>query len=206
MIGIIGKKVGMTRIFDERGKAWAVSVVEAGPCHVTQIKTQATDGYAAIQMGFGETRPKLLNKPLQGHLAKSGGKTLRFLKEFRDFEGTEGLKAGELILVDRFAPGDVVSVTGTSKGHGFAGVIKRHHFGGGPVTHGQSDRTRAPGSLGQSSYPSRVYKGMRMAGRMGGSSVTIKNLKILKVDPNNNLIIIKGAIPGAINSVVYIKK
>ncbi len=206
MIGIIGKKVGMTRIFDERGKAWAVSVVEAGPCHVTQIKTQATDGYAAIQMGFGETRPKLLNKPLQGHLAKSGGKTLRFLKEFRDFEGMEGLKAGELILVDRFAPGDVVSVTGTSKGHGFAGVIKRHHFGGGPVTHGQSDRTRAPGSLGQSSYPSRVYKGMRMAGRMGGSSVTVKNLKILKVDPNNNLIIIKGAIPGAINSVVYIKK
>jgi large subunit ribosomal protein L3 len=206
MIGIIGRKVGMTRIYDEKGEASPVSVIEAGPCYVTQIKTQANDGYNSIQLGFSETRKKLVTKPLLGHLEKAKVKPVKVLKEFRDFDGLDQLALGDEIRADKFSVGDKVAVVGTSKGKGFAGVIKRHHFGGGPVTHGQSDRTRAPGSLGQSSYPSRVYKGVRMAGRMGGHPVTTKNLKILKIDLVNNLILIKGAIPGPMNGIIFIKK
>lgn len=206
MIGIIGRKIGMTRIYDEKGEASPVSVIEAGPCYITQIKSQANDGYNSIQLGFDETRKKLVTKPLLGHLEKAKVKPVKVLKEFRDFEGLDQLALGDEIRVDRFSVGDIVDVVGTSKGKGFAGVVKRHHFGGGPITHGQSDRTRAPGSLGQSSYPSRVYRGLRMAGRMGGHSVTAKNLKILKIDLVNNLILIKGAIPGPINGIIFIKK
>ncbi len=206
MIGIIGRKIGMTRIYDEKGEASPVSVIEAGPCYVTQIKTQASDGYNSIQLGFNETRKKLLTKPLIGHLDKAKVKPVKVLKEFRDFDGLDQLALGDEIRADKFSVGDKVDVVGTSKGKGFAGVIKRHHFGGGPITHGQSDRQRAPGSLGQSSYPSRVYKGLRMAGRMGGHSVTARKLKILKIDLVNNLILIKGAIPGPINGIIFIKK
>lgn len=205
MIGIIGKKIGMTRIFDEVGNSIPVTVVEAGPCCVTQVKTEEKDGYNAVQMGFDETRKKVLTKPALGHLEKAKVKPLKVLKEFRDFDGAEALKLGDEIKVDSFSEGQLVRVTGVSKGKGFAGVIKRHGFGGGQQTHGQSDRLRAPGSIGQSSYPSRVFKGMRMAGRMGAEKVTVKNLEIMKVDPANNLLIIKGAIPGANNSIVYIK-
>lgn len=206
MIGIIGKKIGMTRIFDAVGNSIPVTVVEAGPCYVTQIKTQAKDGYNAVQMGFNETRKKILTKPVLGHLEKAKVKPVKVIKEFRDFDGGETLQLGDEIKVDRFTVGQLVRVTGISKGKGFAGVVKRHHFRGGPQTHGQSDRMRAPGSLGQSSYPSRVYKGMRMAGRLGGVQVTVKTLRILKIDTVNNLLLIKGAIPGANNSVVFIKK
>lgn len=206
MIGIIGKKIGMTRIFDAAGNSIPVTVVEAGPCYVTQIKTQVKDGYNAVQMGFNETRKKILTKPVLGHLEKAKVKPVKVVKEFRDFEGGETLQLGDEIKVDRFTVGQLVRVTGISKGKGFAGVVKRHHFNGGPQTHGQSDRMRAPGSLGQSSYPSRVYKGMRMAGRLGGVQVTVKTLRIIKIDPVNNLLLIKGAIPGANNSVVFIKK
>lgn len=206
MIGIIGKKIGMTRIFNERGESLSVTVIEAGPCYVTQLKTQATEGYNAVQLGYLETRKKLLRKPALGHLDKAKVKPVKILKEFRDFDGIEQLKPGDEIKVDRFSVGELVNVTGVSKGKGFAGVIKRHGFSGGQQTHGQSDRLRAPGSIGQSSWPSRVFKGMKMAGRMGGSNVTVKGLELLKVDKANNLLIIKGAIPGANNGVVFIKK
>jgi large subunit ribosomal protein L3 len=206
MIGIIGKKIGMTRIFDDKGNSIPVTVVEAGPCYVTQVKTSEKDGYSAVQMGFDETRKKILTKPVLGHLEKAKVKPMKVIKEFRDFDGAETLKLGDEIKVDSFVAGQLVRVTGISKGKGFAGVVKRHGFRGGPKTHGQSDRMRAPGSLGQSSYPSRVYKGMRMAGRLGGVQVTIKTLRILKIDLVNNLLLIKGAIPGANNGVVYIKK
>lgn len=206
MIGIIGKKVGMTRIFDEQGVSYPVTVIEAGPCYVTQIKTVDNDGYEAVQVGFNETRKKLLNKPELGHLGKAKVKPLKVLKEFRNFEGFTDLKIGDEIKVDLFNVGEKVSVTGVSKGKGFAGAMKRHGFGGGPRTHGQSDRGRAPGSLGQSSYPSRVFKGMRMAGRMGGRSVTTSNIKVLKIDTGNNLLVLKGNIPGANNGIVFIKK
>ena len=196
----------MTRIFDENGNADAGTVIEAGPCYVTQVKTVDNDGYSAVQFGFGEKREKSANKPEKGHVAKAGKKPFLILKEFRDFESSEPLQLGQEVKVDLFKEGEQVKVTGVSKGKGFAGVVKRHHFGGGPVTHGQSDRLRAPGSLGQSSYPSRVFKGLRMAGRMGGEQVTVRNLKVLKVDPENNIIIVKGAIPGAANGFVLIRK
>lgn len=206
MRGIIGRKLGMTRIFDENGNANSGTVIEAGPCYVTQVKTVDNDGYNSVQFGFGEKREKSANKPEKGHAAKAGKNPFLILKEFRDFESSEPLQLGQEVKADLFKEGERVKVTGVSKGKGFAGVVKRHHFGGGPVTHGQSDRLRAPGSLGQSSYPSRVFKGLRMAGRMGGEQVTVRNLKILKVDPENNIIIVKGAIPGAANGFVLIRK
>jgi len=206
MIGLIGKKIGMTRIFDSQGKCMPVTVIEAGPCFVTQIKKQATDGYNAIQLGFKTTREKLTCKPIQGHLKKAGVPAVKVLKEFRDFNEAEQHNTGDEIKVDIFAEGDTVNVTGVSKGKGFAGVVKRHHFKGGPITHGQSDRQRAPGSIGSSSSPSRVLKGMRMAGRMGGDRVTTKNLVIEKVDSKNNLLVIRGAIPGANGGMVLIRK
>ncbi len=206
MRGIIGKKLGMTLFLDAAGNANAGTVIEAGPCYVTQVKTVEKDGYNAVQFGFGEKREKSANKPEKGHAAKAGCKPFLILREFRDFDSPEPLQLGQAVKADLFKEGERVKVTGISKGKGFAGVVKRHHFGGGPVTHGQSDRLRAPGSLGQSSYPSRVYKGLRMAGRMGGERVTVRNLQILKVDPENNIIIVKGAVPGAVNGFVLIRK
>ncbi|MDZ7260978.1 MAG: 50S ribosomal protein L3 [candidate division KSB1 bacterium] len=206
MVGLIGRKIGMTRVFDEQGNSIATTVIEAGPCYVTQIKTQDVDGYQAIQLGFQEKREKLTTKPLLGHFNKAGVKPLRVLREFRDFEAAENLKLGDELRADIFSVGDIVAVSGNAKGKGFAGVVKRHGFRGGPKTHGQSDRHRAPGSLGQSSYPSRVFKGLRMAGRMGNTKVTVRNLQVLKVDAANNLIMVKGAVPGAINGIVVISK
>ncbi len=203
MAGLLGKKIGMTRIFDQDGNTIPVTVLEVGPCFVTQIKTVEKDGYEAVQIGFDEKKPKNLNKSIAGHLNKAGVKPLRRLREFQNFTHTE-LKVGDEIKADLFKPGELVKVTGTSKGRGFAGVVKRHHFRGGPVSHGQSDRLRAPGSLGQSSYPSRVYKGLRMAGQMGNKKNSVLNLRIVKVDPDQNLLFVKGAIPGARNSYVEI--
>jgi len=196
----------MTRFFDEAGKSNSITVIETGPCYVTQIKSKKTDGYNAIQVGFGEKKEKHITKPLKGHFAKAKVSASEILKEFRDLESDEPLKPGDTIKLDAFATGDIVSITGISKGKGFAGVMKRHNFSGGSTTHGQSDRLRAPGSIGQSSYPSRVFKGMKMAGQMGGKTVTVKGLQVLKVDPENNILIIKGAIPGANRGIVLIRK
>jgi large subunit ribosomal protein L3 len=206
MQGLLGKKLGMTRIFDDAGNAIAATVIEAGPCVVSQVKTVEKDGYSAIQVGFGDGSEKHTNKPEMGHLKKNGLKPFQVLQEFRGFESEEPPKVGDEIKADIFSAGDIVAVSGISKGKGFQGVVKRHKFHGGPKTHGQSDRWRAPGSVGQSSYPSRVYKGLRMAGRMGGEKVTIKTLRILKVDADNNLLIIRGAIPGPSKSIVLIRK
>ena len=206
MSGILGKKVGMTSLFDENGEAVPCTVIEAGPCYVTQVKTKDKDGYDAVQLGFDEKKERLVNKPAKGHFAKSGTKFLRLTKEFRNSNGTSP-HVGAEIKVDIFAQGDIVDVTGKSKGRGFQGVVKRHHFGGvGMTTHGQSDRVRAPGSIGSSSYPSRVFKGMRMGGRMGFENVTVKNLKVVKVIPESNILIVKGSVPGAINGYLEIVK
>ncbi|MBM4167927.1 MAG: 50S ribosomal protein L3 [Ignavibacteria bacterium] len=206
MSGILGKKIGMTSLFDESGEAIPCTIIEAGPCYVTQVKTADRDGYDAVQLGFDEVKETRINKPLRGHLARAGVKALRLIREFRDFNGAE-LKPGAEVRVDVFQQGDVVDVTGRSKGRGFQGVVKRHHFGGvGMTTHGQSDRVRAPGSISASSYPSRVFKGTRMGGRMGHSRVTVKNLKVVKVISESNLLIVKGSVPGAINSYVEVVK
>jgi large subunit ribosomal protein L3 len=204
--GILGKKIGMTSIFDDNGQMIPCTVIEAGPCFVTQIKTKGTDGYDAVQLGFDEIKERLVNKPMKGHFKKGGVKPLRLISEFRNFNGTK-LELGQEVRVDNFQQGDVVDVIGRSKGRGFQGVVKRHHFGGvGMTTHGQSDRVRAPGSIGASSYPSRVMKGRRMAGRMGGERVTVKNLMVLKVIAESNILIVKGSVPGAINSYLEIVK
>lgn len=206
MSGILGKKVGMTSIFDDNGQMIPCTIIEAGPCYVTQVRTKNKDGYEAVQLGFDEIKERLVNKPLKGHFKKSGVKPLRLISEFRIINGTQ-FQVGQEVRVDSFAQGDVVDVSGRSKGRGFQGVVKRHHFGGvGMTTHGQSDRVRAPGSIGSSSYPSRVLKGMRMAGRMGGERVTVKNLKVLKVIAESNILIVKGSVPGAINSYLEIVK
>ncbi len=206
MSGILGKKIGMTSLFDEKGEAIPCTVIEAGPCFVTQIKTKEKDGYDAIQLGFDEAKEKAINKPLKNHFLKAGVKFLRVLREFKGFKGKQ-LKEGDQIDVSIFSIGDVVDVTGRSKGRGFQGVVKRHHFGGvGMTTHGASDRVRAPGSIGGSSFPSRVFKGMRMAGRMGFKRVTVKNLKVIKVIPESNLLIVRGSVPGAINGYLEIVK
>ncbi len=204
MAGILGLKIGMTQIFDEDGLVVPVTVVKAGPCYVTQIKTKETDGYDAVQLAFGDIKPKRVTKPLLGHFEKAGVEPKRFLVEF-DFGPDHGLKVGDEIKVDILKEGALVKVSGKTKGKGFQGVVKRHGFGGGPKTHGQSDRLRAPGSIGQSSYPSRVFKGMRMAGRMGGKRKTLVNVKVVKVDAENNLLFLKGAVPGARNSLVEIR-
>lgn len=206
MLGLIGKKVGMTRLFDASGNMVPVTVIEAGPCYVAQVKTLDKDGYNAVQLAFGERRAKRATKPLLGHCEKAGIKPPRLLREFRDFALLDKVKPGDVLKVDLFSEGDVVSVTGVSKGRGFAGVVKRHHFGGGPKSHGQSDRHRAPGSIGSSSFPSRSFKGLRMAGRMGGDKVTVRNLRVVKVDADKNLIAVKGAVPGAPNGFVIIRK
>jgi large subunit ribosomal protein L3 len=204
--GILGKKIGMTSIFDDNGQMIPCTIIEAGPCYVTQVKTKATDGYDAVQLGFDEIKERLVNKPMKGHFKKGGVKPLRLISEFRNFNGTK-LELGQEVRVDNFQQGDVVDVIGRSKGRGFQGVVKRHHFGGvGMMTHGQSDRVRAPGSIGASSYPSRVMKGRRMAGRMGGERVTVRNLQVLKVIAESNILIVKGSVPGAINSYLEIVK
>jgi len=206
MSGLIGKKIGMTRVFDPQGNCRAVTIIETGPCYITQIKTIENDGYEAVQLGYKVTREKLTRKPIEGHLKKSGVPPVKILKEFRNFENMNKLKPGDEIKVEIFSEGDKVTVTGISKGKGFTGVVKRHGFVGGPKTHGQSDRYRAPGSIGQSSSPSRVLKGIKMAGRSGGKKVTVKNVFVEKVDPKNNLLILRGAIPGANQGTVFIRK
>ncbi|MCS6933686.1 MAG: 50S ribosomal protein L3 [Chitinophagales bacterium] len=203
MKGIIGKKIGMTSIF-ENGRHTAVTVVEAGPCVVTQIKTPEKDGYYATQLGFDERKEKNTPKPLLGHFKKAGTTPKRKLHEFRDYDF--GKQVGEFVTVDVFAEGDLVNVIGTSKGKGFQGVVKRHGFSGvGMATHGQHDRMRAPGSLGASSDPSHVFKGMRMAGRTGGQRVEILNIRVAKVLPEENLILLAGAVPGANGSYLIIE-
>ena len=206
MSSLIGKKLGMTRFFDETGKNVVVTIIEVGPCYVTEVKTAKKHSYDAVQLGFSEKREKLTTKPLLGHFKKAKVKPLRILKEFKTYNSESLPKLGEEIKVDVFSVGDKVTITGISKGKGFAGGVKRHGFSGGPKSHGQSDRLRAPGSIGQSSYPSRVFKGIKMAGRMGGKKITVKNLKVMKVDADNNLLLVQGAVPGHIKSFVYIKK
>ena len=208
MKGIIGKKVGMTQIFDDRGEVIPVTVIEAGPCYVAQIKTVERDGYAAIQLGFEETKSKRLTRPQRQHLEKSALPALRYLREIR-MDGHDiarlDLEEGQKILVDIFEKGERVDVTGTSKGRGFAGVVKRHGFGGGPKTHGQSDRLRAPGSIGACTTPGRVFKGKRMPGRMGGERVTVQGLEVVLADPERNLLVVRGAVPGAQNGLLLIQ-
>ncbi len=204
MSGIIGKKIGMTSIFTEEGENLACTVIEAGPCVVTQVKTNAKDGYEAVQLGFGEKKEKNTSQPLLGHFKKASTTPKRKLVEFKDF--TEVLSLGEEITVGRVCQeGEYVDVVGTSKGKGFQGVVKRHGFSGvGGATHGQHNRQRHPGSIGACSFPARVFKGLRMAGRTGGNRVTVQNLRILKVIPERNLVLISGSVPGAKNSFVVI--
>lgn len=205
MPGLIGKKVGMTSVFSAEGKSIPCTVIECGPCVVTQVKTMETDGYEALQLGFDEKKEKHTTKPLSGHFKKAGTTPKRKLVEFSGFE-TEH-KLGDLIDVTLFEGTGYVDVVGTSKGKGFQGVVKRHGFSGvGEATHGQDDRQRAPGSIGACSTPSRVFKGMRMAGRTGGDRVTISNLQVLKVIPENNLLLVKGSVPGTKGSYVIIEK
>lgn len=205
MSGLIGKKIGMTSIFSAAGKNIPCTIIEAGPCVVTQVKTIENDGYSAVQLAFEEKKEKHTTAAMKGHFAKANASPMRKLAEFRYFENEQSL--GSTINVDLFTEGEYVSVIGTSKGKGFQGVVKRHGFSGvGMATHGQHNRLRAPGSLGASSYPSRVFKGMRMAGRTGGARVKVQNLVVLKVLPEQNLIVVLGAIPGAKGSYVMIEK
>jgi large subunit ribosomal protein L3 len=206
MNGILGKKIGMTSIFDDKGESIPCTVIEAGPCYVAQIKTKEKDGYEALQVAFDEKKERLVNKPMSGHFAKTGIKAKRVLHEFKGFDITKFQPGAEIKVDMIFSKGDIVSVAGKSKGRGFQGVVKRHHFGGGFRTHGQSDRERAPGSIGSSSYPSRVFKGMLMAGRMGGERVTVKNLRVVQIIPESNLILIQGSVPGYNNSYVELHK
>lgn len=206
MAGIIGKKIGMTSLFGEDGKNMAVTIVEAGPCVVTQVRTAETDGYNAVQLGYGEKKEKNTSAGLKGHFKKAGTTPKSELKEFKGFE--EGsVKLGDVVDVSLFEEGEFVYVTGTSKGKGFQGVVKRHGFAGvGDQTHGQHNRLRAPGSIGAASYPARVFKGMRMAGQTGNERVLVENVKVVKVVQDKNLLIIKGAIPGPKGSIVTIEK
>jgi large subunit ribosomal protein L3 len=199
--GLIGRKIGMTQIFTEEGAAQSVTAIEAGPCTVTQIKTTAKDGYNAVQLGFGEA--KRLNSPERGHLGKLG--LFKHLRELRVGDVSD-IELGHRVGVDIFQPGDLVDVSGLSKGKGFAGVVKRYHFAGGPKTHGQSDRHRAPGAIGSGTSPGHVVKGLRMAGHMGNQRVTVRHLEVVKADPDRNLLLVRGAVPGARNGLLEIKK
>jgi len=207
MNGLIGKKIGMTSVYDSTGKSVACTVIEAGPCVVTQVKTEQIDGYTALQLAFGDTKTNNITKPLKGHFEKANTDPKHKLVEFRDFSAPE--KAlGEIIKVDEvFTEGDMVHAVGVTKGKGFQGVVKRYGFGGvGGQTHGQHNRLRAPGSMGASSYPSRVFKGKRLPGRTGGDNIKVKNLKVLKVFAEENLILVKGAIPGHKGAYVILEK
>jgi large subunit ribosomal protein L3 len=203
--GIIGRKVGMTQVYAEDGRAFPVTVIQAGPCVVVQRKSKDKDGYAAVQLGLVEARKvKRVTKAMKGHFDKAGLPPCRVLREFRIAEAAE-LKVGDKVSVEQFAPGDELTVTGTSRGLGFQGVVKRHHFRGGAATHGSMFH-RAPGSIGASAFPSRVLKGMRGAGHMGDERVTIKSVKVVRVDASNNLLIVRGSVPGAGGSIVVIRK
>jgi large subunit ribosomal protein L3 len=202
---ILGKKLGMISYFAEDGTQIPCSVIEAGPCPVLQVKTIENDGYTAVKVGYGEVKEKRVNKPDLGLFKKIGVKPVGNITEFRDYNGD--LQIGDELTLAQFAKGDKLRITGTSKGRGFQGVVKRHHFSGvGMTSHGQSDRVRAPGSIGSSSYPSRVFKGLRMAGRMGGNNITVRNLQVIDIIADQNIILIKGSVPGAINSVLKIIK
>ena len=204
MAGLIAKKIGMTSIFDESGKNIACTIIEAGPCTVTQLKTLEKDGYKAVQLGYGHKKAKNINKAKQGHLKKSKTNNLNKLVEF-NFDSD--LELGSELKVDLFNVGDYVTVTGNSKGKGFQGVVKRHGFAGvGDATHGQHNRMRAPGSIGAASYPAKVFKGMRMAGQMGNKRVKVENLEVLNIDIEKNIIVVKGAVPGFNNSFILIEK
>lgn len=205
MIGLLGKKIGMTTIFEGNGNMVPCTVIEAGPCYVTQIKSTEKDGYNAIQIGFEDKKEKNSSKPVIGKFKKINTPVQRYIREIRD-HSTENIKAGDVIKVDIFKEGDTVKVSGVSIGKGFQGVVKRYGFAGGVRTHGQSDRERAPGSIGGSSYPSRVFKGQRMAGRMGNDRITVRNLQVVRVFSDSNLILIKGAVPGAKSGLVEIYK
>ncbi len=203
MSGLIGKKIGMTSIYDENGKNIPCTVIQAGPCVITQVRTDEVDGYKALQLGFDDK--KTANKAATGHAKKAGVAVMRKVVEFKEFE--EEHKLGDTITVDLFIEGEFVDVSGISKGKGFQGVVKRHGFAGvGQATHGQHNRLRAPGSIGAASYPARVFKGMRMAGRMGGDKVKVENLRVVKVVAEKNLLVVKGCVPGPKNSYVIIQK
>ncbi|MBR3883400.1 MAG: 50S ribosomal protein L3 [Bacteroidaceae bacterium] len=205
MPGLLGKKIGMMSVFSADGKNIPCTVIEAGPCAVTQVKTIENDGYEAVQVGFQEQKESRVNQPLLGHFKKAGVTPKRHLAEFKDFD-TE-LKLGDVVTVDLFADTAYVTVTGTSKGRGFQGVVKRHNFGGvGQATHGQHNRARKPGSIGACSYPAKVFKGLRMGGQMGNARVTTHNLQVLKVIPEHNLLVIKGSVPGYNGSIVIVEK
>ena len=205
MPGLLGKKIGMTSVFSADGKNVPCTVIEVGPCVVTQVKTLEKDGYEALQLGFMEKKAKHTTKPEAGHFKKAGVKPQRHLAEFKNFE--DEYKLGDTITVDFFNETTFVDVIGTSKGKGFQGVVKRHGFGGvGDKTHGQDDRYRAPGSMGACSYPAKVFKGLRMAGQMGNERVTVQNLQIIKIIPENNLLVVKGSVPGCKGSILSIVK
>ncbi|MGB0456374.1 MAG: 50S ribosomal protein L3 [Flavobacteriaceae bacterium] len=205
MSGLIGKKIGMTSIFDENGKNMPCTVIQAGPCVVTQVRTEEKDGYEAIQLGFDDKTEKSATKAQIGHAKKAGTTVKKKVAEFSGFD--EEYKLGDTITVEHFEEGEFVDITGTSKGKGFQGVVKRHGFGGvGQATHGQHNRLRAPGSIGAASYPARVFKGMKMAGRMGTDTVKVQNLRVLKVVADQNLIVVKGCVPGHKNAYVKIEK
>jgi large subunit ribosomal protein L3 len=207
MSGIIGKKIGMTSIYDEAGKNIPCTVIEAGPCVVTQVRTMEVDGYEAIQIAFDDKKEKHTSKALKGHFAKAGVTPKKIVAEFTRFEADHQKTFGDILKVDIFVEGEYIDVVGQTKGKGFQGVVRRHGFSGvGGATHGQHNRLRAPGSVGASSYPSRVFKGMRMAGRTGGNRVKIINLQILKIVPEKNLILVKGAVPGAKGSYVIVER
>ena len=204
--GILGKKIGMTQVFQADGQVVPVTVLKAGPCVVVQRKTPATDGYDAVQLGFMEyVKKSRVKKPQAGHLAKSGAEGVRFQREFRIEAGNGDMKPGDRVLAEEFKPKEKVDVIGISKGRGFAGVVKRHHFRGGDATHGSMFH-RAPGSIGASSFPSRVFPGMRMGGRMGTDRVTVRNLEIVSVDAEDNVILVKGAVPGPNGGYVMVRR
>jgi len=202
--GLLGRKIGMTQVFGPTGEVIPVTVLEVGPCVVTQIRTRDRDGYEAVQIGFGEARPKSLTKPQKGHLA-GAGRLLRYLREFKA-ESFDDLSVGQVLTADLFEAGELVDVTGTSKGRGFQGVMKRHHFRGGPRTHGQSDRARAPGSIGAGTDPGHVFKGTRMAGRMGNRRITTQNLVVVEILSDKNVVLVRGSVPGAKNGLVMIRR
>ncbi len=201
--GLIGRKIGMTQIFDEGGDAYPVTVIEAGPCYVTQVKTEEKDGYGAVQLGFNEVKPKRLTGGQLGHLKRNDLPPLKVLREFKT--KTPDVSEGDTLKADVFEKGEHVDIIGTSKGRGFAGVVKRYHFAGGPKTHGQSDRLRAPGSLGSGTTPGRVWKGKKGPGRMGNERVTSSNVRVVLVDPERNLIAVDGSVPGPKGGMVVIK-
>lgn len=202
--GMLGRKIGMMQIFTEKGEVVPVTVINAGPCVVTQVRVSERDGYDAVQIGFEQVPARKLTKPEQGHL-KGAGTLLRVLREF-SADNPQEHNVGDIISVELFAAGQKVDISGNSKGRGFAGVVKRHHFRGGPKTHGQSDRHRAPGSIGAGTTPGRVWKGQKMAGRMGGKRVTVQNLEVVEVVADKNLILVKGSVPGARNGLLQIRR